>query len=249
MPVEGYGDGEKFSAARVSPQAKEIGRVKLTILHNVEKNCLEVLIAKIDDLDRLEVGNDPLDMYIRLCLYPNEDVQVRVCHSPTSLIRALTHFSHSQFRSRIQKKTLSPVFDETYTFRESLHDLKKKRVHLTLWSYVSKKNTLIGEVAIDLHSIPERGHLDTWMPLLKPTKMLEDDFTIEDEPRRILFCFCFWFYPCPRCFLKVPRQILNYSHEEKAQPGGFSGQENDADVQHACTSTRSPPCGRNQAYL
>lgn len=75
MPVEGYDDGQKFSP-RNSALSKEIGRVKVAMKHNVESGCLDVIVAQFDELDKLDVGNDPLDSYVRLCLLPNEETKV-----------------------------------------------------------------------------------------------------------------------------------------------------------------------------
>ena len=75
MPVEGYDDGQKFSP-RNSSLSKEIGKVKVAMQHNIESGSLDVIVAQFDDLDKLDVGHDPLDSYVRLCLLPNEETKV-----------------------------------------------------------------------------------------------------------------------------------------------------------------------------
>jgi len=63
-----------FSQTSVS--GKEIGKVKIGIFHNVEKNRLEVVVTRFDEVDRNELGEDPPSTYIRICLLPDENTKV-----------------------------------------------------------------------------------------------------------------------------------------------------------------------------
>jgi len=92
-----------------------------------------------------------------------------------------------QFRSRIQRGSYYPTFDEKYSFAHDIEDLKKKRVHLTFWKYHREDgNNLVGEVAINLSSMYPGARMDNWLPLLKPLRQLEDGYTSDDEPGRII---------------------------------------------------------------
>lgn len=60
---------------RASLQVKEVGKVKIAILHNAEKKRLEVVVTRFDELDKAEFGDSP-STYVRLCLLPDEDTKV-----------------------------------------------------------------------------------------------------------------------------------------------------------------------------
>ena len=135
--------------------------MKVGMFHNADKKRLEVIVTRVDELSGADLGDSP-STYVRLCLLPKE--------SP-------------KYRSRIEHNTLVPTFDERYSFYEPLDALKRMQVHLTLWKYDSAAgNRPVGELLLDLQNVYENARIDTWLPLLRPTKHMEDANTSADEP-------------------------------------------------------------------
>jgi len=131
------------------------------MFHNADKKRLEVIVTRVDELSGADLGDSP-STYVRLCLLPKE--------SP-------------KYRSRIEHNTLVPTFDERYSFYEPLDALKRMQVHLTLWKYDSAAgNRPVGELLLDLQNVYENARIDTWLPLLRPSKHMEDAYTSADEP-------------------------------------------------------------------
>jgi len=69
-----------------------------------------------------------------------------------------------QQKTKAQKATFDPIFNETFDFR--LDDIGEKRLHVSLWSHdMLGKNPFFGEVPLRLSDLPVNDLVNKWYPL------------------------------------------------------------------------------------
>ncbi|XP_056090517.1 extended synaptotagmin-2 isoform X2 [Rhinichthys klamathensis goyatoka] len=117
-----------------SPGFAPLGEIRLTIRHSPQRNKLIVVVHSCRNLiSSSESGSDP---YVRLYLLPDKR---RSGRRKTSTI----------------KKTVNPIYDQTYEFSVSLVELHRRILDVAVKNgggILSKHRGLLGKVLVDLTS-------------------------------------------------------------------------------------------------
>ncbi|KAM8849410.1 extended synaptotagmin-2 isoform 2-T2 [Spinachia spinachia] len=122
------------------PSYYPLGEVQLTVRHSSQRNKLIVVVHCCRNLITFsDHGSDP---YVRLYLLPDKRRSGRR-------------------KTHTMKKTLNPVYDQTFEFNVSLVELHRKTLDVAVKNgggLLSKHKGLLGKVLVDLtHEDPSKG--------------------------------------------------------------------------------------------
>ncbi|XP_026876644.2 extended synaptotagmin-2-A isoform X1 [Electrophorus electricus] len=124
-----------------------LGEVQLTVRHSLQRNKLIVVVHSCRNLIAFsDSGSDP---YVRLYLLPDKR---RSGRRKTSTV----------------KKTLNPVYDQTFEFSVSLVELHKRTLDIAVKNgggILSKHKGLLGKVLVDLSSVDISKSVTQWYEL------------------------------------------------------------------------------------
>ncbi|XP_043919363.1 extended synaptotagmin-2 [Protopterus annectens] len=111
-----------------------LGQIQLTIRHSSQRNKLIVVVHACRNLIAFsEHGSDP---YVRLYLLPDKRRSGRR-------------------KTHVVKKTLNPIFDETFDFNVSVADVQRRTLDVAVKNsggFLSRDKGLLGKVLVDLTS-------------------------------------------------------------------------------------------------
>ncbi|MGH0170523.1 UNVERIFIED_CONTAM: hypothetical protein FKN15_002727 [Acipenser sinensis] len=117
-----------------APPHMPLGQVQLTVRHSSQRNRLIVVVHACRNLIAFsEAGSDP---YIRMYLLPDKRRSGRR-------------------KTAVVKKTLNPVYDETFDFSVSLIEVHRRTLDVAVKNsggFLSKDKGLLGKALIDLTS-------------------------------------------------------------------------------------------------
>ncbi|KAK6490230.1 extended synaptotagmin-2-like isoform X1 [Huso huso] len=117
-----------------APPHMPLGQVQLTVRHSSQRNRLIVVVHACRNLIAFsEAGSDP---YIRMYLLPDKRRSGRR-------------------KTAVVKKTLNPVYDETFDFNVSLIEVHRRTLDVAVKNsggFLSKDKGLLGKALIDLTS-------------------------------------------------------------------------------------------------
>ncbi|XP_075683525.1 extended synaptotagmin-2 isoform X3 [Rhinoderma darwinii] len=111
-----------------------LGQIQLTLRYSSHRNKLMVVVHSCRNLIAFsEEGSDP---YVRLYLLPDKRRSGRR-------------------KTHVHKKTLNPVFDQTFEFNVSLPDLQRRTLDVAVKNsggFLSRDKGLLGKLMLDLNS-------------------------------------------------------------------------------------------------
>ncbi|XP_040290130.1 extended synaptotagmin-2 isoform X1 [Bufo bufo] len=111
-----------------------LGQIQLTLRHSSHRNRLMVVVHSCRNLIAFsEEGSDP---YVRMYLLPDKRRSGRR-------------------KTHVYKKTLNPVFDQTFEFNVSLPDLQRRTLDVAVKNsggFLSRDKGLLGKLLLDLSS-------------------------------------------------------------------------------------------------
>ncbi|CAG5124051.1 unnamed protein product, partial [Candidula unifasciata] len=109
------------------------GRLWFSVVHDPSKDQLHVTLIKIKDLPGRVNNRYPRDPFVKIFLLPDDRTH-RV--------------------SKVKKKSLSPVFNETHSFQVSAEDVKKRTLKFSVYD-VDKRRVrhCLGHVKVTLKSL------------------------------------------------------------------------------------------------
>jgi synaptotagmin-like protein len=74
---------------------------------------------------------------------------------------------HSKRKTNVQRKTLSPIFDETLEYSVSESELSSRTLWLSVWDWDRfGRNQFLGEIKVSLKSLNLRNDTELWYTLV-----------------------------------------------------------------------------------
>ncbi|CAE1175243.1 SYT4 [Acanthosepion pharaonis] len=125
---------EKDESQRNKPRLPHLGTLHFLANYDTQKNSLLVTILEADNLLPTDTAAGSCDPYIKLQLLPEKKYKCK---------------------TRILRKTLNPVYDETFTFYGiSFNQLQNITLHFVVFSFDRfSRDEIIGEVIYPLNGI------------------------------------------------------------------------------------------------
>ncbi|MEE6477485.1 hypothetical protein FKM82_011533 [Ascaphus truei] len=108
--------------------AKTCGKLNITLQYDYENELLVVKIVKALELPAKDFTGTS-DPYVKIYLLPDRK---------------------KKFQTRVHRKTLNPIFDETFQFPVSYDHLSNRKLHFSVYDFDRfSRHDMIGEVILD----------------------------------------------------------------------------------------------------
>ena len=144
-----YLQHEFRQASICSIQEDAIGSLHMQLDYNWESALLTVRVIQAQDLVPLESGS-LADPYLKLCLQPDRKQQVQ---------------------TKVQKRTLSPEFEEEFIFEVLPTELPSKTLEILVYNHEShSKDECMGQCMVPLESVDLSDRALLWKGVMQYDK-------------------------------------------------------------------------------
>lgn len=145
--AEGDGDGAQEEAEKEGKEEKErenLGKLEFTLDYNFTDNQLIVGILQAQDLAAMDMGGTS-DPYVKVYMLPDKK---------------------KKYETKVQRKNLSPVFNETFTFKIPYAELGGQTLVMQVYDFDRfSKHDVIGEVKIPMNTVDLGRPMQEWRDL------------------------------------------------------------------------------------
>ncbi|KAK7788998.1 hypothetical protein R5R35_007383 [Gryllus longicercus] len=171
----------------------KLGRIQYKLEYDFNSNSLAVTVIQAEDLPALDMGGTS-DPYVKVYLLPDKK---------------------KKFETKVHRKTLSPVFNETFTFKNVPYaDAMNKTLVFAIFDFDRfSKHDQIGEVKVPLCQVDLAQTIEEWREL----QSVEGEGGQENKLGDI--CFSLRYVPTAG---KLTVVILEAKNLKKMDVGGLS---------------------------
>ncbi|XP_004537799.1 synaptotagmin 1 isoform X4 [Ceratitis capitata] len=169
---------------------QKLGRLNFKLEYDFNSNSLSVTVIQAEELPALDMGGTS-DPYVKVYLLPDKK---------------------KKFETKVHRKTLSPVFNETFTFKSLPYaDAMNKTLVFAIFDFDRfSKHDQIGEVKVPLCTIDLAQTIEEWRDLV----------SVEGEGGQLGdICFSLRYVPTAG---KLTVVILEAKNLKKMDVGGLS---------------------------
>ncbi|XP_037090704.1 synaptotagmin 1-like isoform X2 [Pollicipes pollicipes] len=171
---------------------QKLGRLQFKLEYDFNSNNLTVTVIQCEELPALDMGGTS-DPYVKVYLLPDKK---------------------KKFETKVHRKTLNPVFNETFTFKVPYADAMGKTLVFAIYDFDRfSKHDQIGEVKLPLCTIDLAQTIEEWRELVS----VEGDGGQENKLGDI--CFSLRYVPTAG---KLTVVILEAKNLKKMDVGGLS---------------------------
>ncbi|XP_041836831.1 synaptotagmin-2-like isoform X1 [Melanotaenia boesemani] len=125
-------------------EQEKLGKLQYSIDYDFENTKLTIGILQAADLMSMDSGGTS-DPYVRVLLLPDKK---------------------KKFDTKVHKKTLNPVFNETFVFKVPYEELGGKTLCMSVYDYDRfSKHDVIGEVKLPMNTIDLGRPIEEWRDL------------------------------------------------------------------------------------
>uniref|UniRef100_A0A0A9YV49 Synaptotagmin 1 n=1 Tax=Lygus hesperus TaxID=30085 RepID=A0A0A9YV49_LYGHE len=172
---------------------QKLGKVQYKLEYDFNSNSLSVTVIQAEDLPALDMGGTS-DPYVKVYLLPDKK---------------------KKFETKVHRKTLSPVFNETFTFKGVPYaDAMNKTLVFAIFDFDRfSKHDQIGEVKVPLCQVDLAQTIEEWKELQSVEGEGGQDNKLGD------ICFSLRYVPTAG---KLTVVILEAKNLKKMDVGGLS---------------------------
>ncbi|KAK5885566.1 hypothetical protein CesoFtcFv8_019265 [Champsocephalus esox] len=139
------GDKKDGEDGKDDEEKEALGKLEYSLDYNFTDNTLIVGILQAQDLPAMDVGGSS-DPYVKVYMLPDKK---------------------KKFETKVQRKNLCPVFNETFTFKIPYSDLGGQFLVLQVFDFDRfGKHDVIGEIKIAMNSIDLAQPIQEWKDLV-----------------------------------------------------------------------------------
>ncbi|XP_076122943.1 synaptotagmin Va [Alosa pseudoharengus] len=141
---ENEGEGEEEKKEGEEGEKEFYGKLEYSLDYNFNDNELVVGILQAENLPAMDMGGTS-DPYVKVYMLPDKK---------------------KKFETKVQRKNLSPVFNETFKFKIPFNDLAGQTLVLAVFDFDRfGKHDVIGEIKIAMNSIDLGQPIHEWRDL------------------------------------------------------------------------------------
>lgn len=171
-------------------EQEKLGRLQYKLDFDFNTNILTVGIIQAEDLPACDAGGTS-DPYVKVYLLPDKK---------------------KKFETKVHRKTLNPVFNETFTFKVPYNDILTKTLIFSVYDFDRfSKHDQIGEIRLPMNQIDLAMSIEEWRDLQ----------SVEEEGPEKLGDICFSLRYVPTSG-KLTVCILEAKNLKKMDLGGLS---------------------------
>ncbi|XP_036393783.1 synaptotagmin Vb [Megalops cyprinoides] len=183
-------EGEKTEGAGEEKEQENLGKLEFTLDYNFTEAQLIVGILQAQDLAAMDMGGTS-DPYVKVYLLPDKK---------------------KKFETKVQRKNLCPVFNETFIFKIPYSELGGKTLVMQVFDFDRfSKHDVIGEIKIPMNSIDLGQPLHEWRDLENGEK--------EEQEKLGDVCISLRYVPTAG---KLTVNIMEAKNLKKMDVGGLS---------------------------
>ncbi|XP_029913881.1 synaptotagmin Va isoform X2 [Myripristis murdjan] len=188
---EGEEEENKEGEEKKEEEEKEnFGKLEYTLDYNFTDNQLIVGILQAQDLAAMDIGGTS-DPYVKVYMLPDKK---------------------KKFETKVQRKNLCPVFNETFTFKIPYSELGGQTLVLQVFDFDRfGKHDVIGEIKIPMNSIDLGQPIHEWRDLVGGEK--------EEQEKLGDVCISLRYVPTAG---KLTVNIMEAKNLKKMDVGGLS---------------------------
>ncbi|XP_036387009.1 synaptotagmin-2-like isoform X1 [Megalops cyprinoides] len=171
-------------------EAEKLGKLQYSLDYDFQDNKLTVGILQAADLISMDTGGTS-DPYVKVFLLPDKK---------------------KKFDTKVHKKTLNPVFNETFVFKVPYQELGGKTLVMSVYDFDRfSKHDIIGEVKLPMNTVDLGQPIEEWRDLESAEK---------EEPEKLGdICISLRYVPTAG---KLTICILEAKNLKKMDVGGLS---------------------------
>ncbi|XP_060748300.1 synaptotagmin Va [Tachysurus vachellii] len=146
MKKEKEGEAEKEEVKQEEEKEQELfGKLEYSLDYNFTENQLIVGVLQAQDLPAMDIGGTS-DPYVKVYMLPDKK---------------------KKFETKVQRKNLCPVFNETFIFKTPFNDLAGQTLVLQVFDFDRfGKHDVIGEIKIPMNSVDLGQPIHEWKDLV-----------------------------------------------------------------------------------
>ncbi|CAM4369650.1 hypothetical protein PO909_001596 [Leuciscus waleckii] len=187
---EEAGEGEQPKEGEGEGEKESYGKLEYSLDYNFTDNQLIVGILQAQDLPAMDIGGTS-DPYVKVYMLPDKK---------------------KKFETKVQRKNLCPVFNETFIFKIPFNDLAGQTLVLQVFDFDRfGKHDVIGEIKIAMNSIDLGQPIHEWKDLVGGEK--------EEEEKLGDICISLRYVPTSG---KLTVCIMEAKNLKKMDVGGLS---------------------------
>uniref|UniRef100_A0A671X9G5 Synaptotagmin Va n=1 Tax=Sparus aurata TaxID=8175 RepID=A0A671X9G5_SPAAU len=184
------GDDKKGEEGKEEEEKESFGKLEYSLDYNFTDNQLIVGIIQAQDLPAMDMGGTS-DPYVKVYFLPDKK---------------------KKFETKVQRKNLCPVFNETFTFKIPFNDLAGQTLVLQVFDFDRfGKHDVIGEIKIPMNSIDLGQPIHEWKDLVGGEK--------EEQEKLGDICISLRYVPTAG---KLTVNIMEAKNLKKMDVGGLS---------------------------
>uniref|UniRef100_A0A3B4X2R7 Synaptotagmin-2-like n=1 Tax=Seriola lalandi dorsalis TaxID=1841481 RepID=A0A3B4X2R7_SERLL len=171
-------------------EKEKLGKLQYSIDYDFQENKLTVGILQAADLLSMDSGGTS-DPYVKVFVLPDKK---------------------KKFDTKVHKKTLNPVFNETFTFKIPFAEMGGKTLVMSVYDFDRfSKHDIIGEIKIPMNTLDLAKPIEEWKDL---------DSADQEEPEKLGdICISLRYVPTAG---KLTICILEAKNLKKMDVGGLS---------------------------
>ncbi|KAK7494505.1 hypothetical protein BaRGS_00014158 [Batillaria attramentaria] len=170
----------------------KLGKLQFSLDYDFQKGELSVTVIQAADLPGMDMSGTS-DPYVKVYLLPDKK---------------------KKYETKVHRKTLNPVFNETFTFKAPYAEIGSKTLTFAVYDFDRfSKHDQIGQVQVPLNSIDLGRVIEEWRDLASPDSESEKENKLGD------ICFSLRYVPTAG---KLTVVILEAKNLKKMDVGGLS---------------------------
>ena len=187
--AEGEAGGEEEEEEEKAEEKQFLGRLSYSMDYDFQKGELTVGIISASDLVGMDMSGTS-DPYVKVFLMPDKK---------------------KKFETKVHRKTLNPIFNETFTFKVAFAEIAGQTLMMAVYDFDRfSKHDMIGNVKIPLNSVDLGSTIEDTKELQPP-----------DDDKEYLGDLCFSLRFVPKAG-KLTVNILEAKNLKKMDVGGLS---------------------------
>ncbi|XP_018495410.2 synaptotagmin 1, partial [Galendromus occidentalis] len=180
---------ENETAGEEQKEEQKLGRLQFKLDYDFNSNNLATTVIQAEELPALDMSGTS-DPYVKVYLLPDKK---------------------KKFETKVHRKSLNPVFNETFNFKVPYAEITTKTLVFAVFDFDRfGKHDQIGEVKIPMNSIDLAQTIEEWR-----------DLTSADNDKEVLGDICFTLRYVPTAG-KLTVVILEAKNLKKMDVGGLS---------------------------
>ncbi|KAK3577448.1 hypothetical protein CHS0354_032299 [Potamilus streckersoni] len=170
----------------------KLGKLQFSLDYDFQKGELTVGVIQAADLPGMDMSGTS-DPYVKVFLLPDKK---------------------KKYETKVHRKTLNPVFNESFTFKVPYAEVGGKTLVLAVYDFDRfSKHDQIGQVQVPLNSVDLGQTLEMWKDLASPENDAEKENKLGD------ICFSLRYVPTAG---KLTVVVLEAKNLKKMDVGGLS---------------------------